>query len=55
MLINNVEIKTGDCIIACATEPGGYHFTLGFAFKVGDIVDGKTNGNILTAIVAADV
>ena len=42
MLINNVQIKTGDCIIACATEPGGYHFTLGFAFKVGDIVDGKT-------------
>jgi hypothetical protein len=42
MLINNVEVNTGDCIIACATEPGGYHFTLGFAFKVGDVIDGKT-------------
>ena len=42
MLINNIELKTGDCIIACATEPGGYHYMLGFAFKVGEIINGKT-------------
>ena len=41
MLINNMEIKKGDCIIACATEPGGYHYMLGFAFKAEDIKDNK--------------
>ena len=41
MVVNNVEIKKGDCIIACAIEPGGYHYMLGFAFKAEDIVDGK--------------
>ena len=42
MLINNTEVKTGDCIIACAIEPDGYHYMLGFAFKIGEIIDGKT-------------
>jgi hypothetical protein len=41
MLINNVEIKIGDCIISCATEPGGYHYMLGFAFKAEYIKDNK--------------
>ena len=41
MTINNVEIKKGDCIIACATEPGGYHYMLGFAFKAENVKDNK--------------
>ena len=41
MLINKVEINKGDCVVSCATEPGGYHYMLGFAFKAEDIIDGK--------------
>ena len=41
MVINNVEVKKGDCVIGCATCPGGYHYMLAFAFKAEDIVDGK--------------
>ena len=41
MVINNIEVKKDDCIIGCATEPDGFHYMLAFAFKVGDIVDGK--------------
>lgn len=41
MFINNMEIKKGDCIIACATCPGGYHYMLGFVFKAEDIKDDK--------------
>lgn len=41
MVINNVEIKKGDCVIACATSEGGYHYMLGFAFKAEDVIDNK--------------
>ena len=41
MVINNVEIKKGDCVIGCAVCEGGYHYTLAFAFKVDNIVDDK--------------
>ncbi len=41
MTINNVEMNKGDCVIRCATEPGGYHYMIGFAFKAEDIKDDR--------------
>ncbi len=41
MTINNIQINKGDCIVGCATSPGGYHYMLAFAFKAEDINDDK--------------
>ena len=43
MLINNVEIKKGDCLCGCAKDILGYHYRLAFAFKVDAIQNQKVN------------
>lgn len=45
MVINDIEIKKGDCICGCAIDYNGYHYLEAFAIKVD-----KIHNNIIEGI-----